>query len=143
MKRSTDRILTTHPGRLPNPDNQDEIIQTRNSGDQQKLDELVRDGVAAMVRRQRDAGIDIMSDGEFWKFRDQTYYGSRASGIETRPIKPGEPPTILVFQEERRTPEFKMFWEIYDRTGNTPMPGVEIRGMGLQTQRSAITGPLT
>src|SRR5438105_8581328 len=143
MKRSTDRILTTHPARLPNPDNQDEIVQARNSGDQRKLDALVQDGVATMVRRQKDAGIDIMSDGEFWKFRDQKYYGSRASGIETRPIKPGEPPTILVFQEERRSPEFKNFWEIYDRVGNAPMPGVEIRGMGLQTLRSAITGKLT
>jgi 5-methyltetrahydropteroyltriglutamate--homocysteine methyltransferase len=143
MKRSTDRILTTHPGRLPNPDNQGEIVRARDSGDQQKFDELVKNSIADMVRRQKQIGIDIMSDGEFWKARDQKYFASRASGIETRPARPGEAVSVLVSQRERRMPEFKAFWEIHDRVGNTPMPGVEVRGPGLQTERSAISGPLT
>jgi 5-methyltetrahydropteroyltriglutamate--homocysteine methyltransferase len=143
MKRSTDRILTTHPGRLPNPENQSEVIQARNAGDQKAFDEQVKTGIAAMVRKQKDLGVDIMSDGEFWKARDQKYYDSRASGLQTRPVKPGEPPSVLIYQRERRMPEFKEFWEIYDRTGNTPMPGVEVRGMGLQTQRTDVTGPIT
>src|SRR5438552_6408357 len=42
MKRSSDRILTTHPGRLPNPDNQDEIVQARNGDDQEKFDALTQ-----------------------------------------------------------------------------------------------------
>ena len=85
MKRSTDRILTTHPGRLPDPPVRDEVMQARSSGDRKRFDELVKAG------RRRDAspssatlGIDIMSDGEFWKARDQLYYGSRATGIEAR-----------------------------------------------------------
>ena len=90
MHRSTDRILTTHPGRLPNPDNYAEIMQARATGDQAKFDSLMRAGIADMVRRQREIGIDIMSDGEFWKARDQVYYSSRASGIEARELKPGE-----------------------------------------------------
>jgi 5-methyltetrahydropteroyltriglutamate--homocysteine methyltransferase len=143
MKRSTDRILTTHPGRLPNPDNQAELLQARASGDQAKFDELVKAGIAAMVRRQQEIGIDIMSDGEFWKVRDQQYYDSRASGIETRTARPGEATSVLVFQRERRDPAFRAFWEIHDRVGNTPMPGVEVRGPGLQTQRSAIVAPIT
>jgi 5-methyltetrahydropteroyltriglutamate--homocysteine methyltransferase len=143
MKRSVGRILTTHPGRLPNPENQDEIVRLRSAGDASGFDALVRDGIAANVRRQQDRGVDILSDGEFWKFRDQKYYASRASGIETRPVKPGEPATILIHQQERRTPEFRRFWEIYDRVGNTPMPGVEIQGLGLQRMRSAITAPLS
>jgi 5-methyltetrahydropteroyltriglutamate--homocysteine methyltransferase len=142
MKRSSERILTTHPGRLTNPDNQDEIVQARNDGDAATFDRLVRSGIAAAVRRQRDAGIDVMSDGEFWKFRDQKYYGSRASGIQTRPVQPGEPATILIHQQERKTPEFRRFWEIYDRVGNIPLPGVEIQGLGLQRLRSAIVEPL-
>jgi 5-methyltetrahydropteroyltriglutamate--homocysteine methyltransferase len=142
MKRSTDRILTTHPGRLPNPDNYAEIMQARTSGDQQKFDALMKDAIADMVRRQQAIGIDIMSDGEFWKARDQQYYDSRASGIETRAAKPGENTSVLVVQRERRDPAFKAFWEIHDRVGNTPMPGVEVRGPGLQTQRSAIVGPI-
>src|ERR1700693_2125171 len=106
MKRSTDRILTTHPGRLPNPENQGEIMQARNRGDQRTFDDLVQTGIAAMVRRQKDLGIDIMSDGEFWKARDQKYFDSRATGIETRPAKPGEPTSHPALQRERRMPEF-------------------------------------
>lgn len=143
MQRSTDRILTTHPGRLPNPGNQAEALAARAAGDQQAFDAQVREGIAEMVCRQREIGVDLLSDGEFWKVRDQRYYDSRASGIETRPAKPGEPVSVLVYQRERRSPEFHAFWEIYDRVGNTPMPGAEWRGFGLQTQRTSITGPLT
>jgi 5-methyltetrahydropteroyltriglutamate--homocysteine methyltransferase len=143
MQRSTERILTTHPGRLPNPDNQAEVLGAQAKGAQPAFEAEVRAGVAQMVRRQQEIGIDLVSDGEFWKVRDQRYYDERASGIEILPAKPGEPTSVLVFQRERRSPEFRAFWEIYDRVGNTPMPGVETRGFGLQTQRTAITGPLT
>ena len=51
MKRSTDRILTTHAGRLPNPSNMREVVAAR-SDDQAKHDELVTSGVAEMVRKQ-------------------------------------------------------------------------------------------
>ncbi|HZQ39016.1 MAG TPA: hypothetical protein VFD32_24030, partial [Dehalococcoidia bacterium] len=143
MQRSRDRILTTHPGRLPDPGNQVELRAARAAGDQQAFDVQVKLGVAEMVHRQQEIGIDLMSDGEFWKVRDQRYYDSRASGIETRPARPGEPSSVHIFQRERHTPEFREFWEIYDRVGNTPMPGAEVRGLGLQTQRTSITGPLT
>ncbi len=142
MQRSSERILTTHPGRLPDPENQPAVRAARARGDQQAFDAEVSAGIAEMVRRQREIGVDLISDGEFWKGRDQQYYDSRASGIETRPAQPGEPTSVLVFQRERRSPEFRAFWEIYDRVGNTPMPGAEWRGFGLQSQRTAITGPL-
>ncbi len=138
MQHSTDRILTTHPGRLPNPSNYAAVVQARNAGDQATFDAEVKAGIGEMVRKQKESGIDIMSDGEFWKARDQKYYDGRASGFQTRPINAGEPPSVLVFQRERRMPEFREFWQIYDRVGNTPMPGVEIRGMGLQTQRTEV-----
>jgi 5-methyltetrahydropteroyltriglutamate--homocysteine methyltransferase len=143
MKRNTDRILTTHPGKLPNPDNQAEIMQARRNGDQGKFDELVKTGIAATVRRQKGLGIDILSDGEFWKARDQKYYDSRASGIVTRPLKPGEYGSLSAAQSERRSPEFRRFWEIYDRVGNTPTPGEEFRGRSLETERPVIAAPLT
>src|SRR6266511_3986741 len=124
MKRSSNRILTTHPGRLPNPDNQDAILQARTSGDQRTFDELVKTNVAAIVRRQSELGIDIMSDGEFWKARDQQYYSSRATGIEAQPLKPGEWPSILGDMPERQAGQFKTFYEVYDKVGNIPRPGV-------------------
>ena len=70
MKRSTDRILTTHTGRLPNPSNMSEIVAAR-TGDQGKYDELVKSGVAEMVSKQIELENDIHSDGEFWKALDQ------------------------------------------------------------------------
>src|SRR5258708_990128 len=66
MKHSTDRILTTHVGRLPFPDNHAEIMQARASGDERTFDEFTTAAIADLVRRQTALGIDIMSDGEFW-----------------------------------------------------------------------------
>ena len=54
MKRSTERILTTHPGRLPNPDNYAEIMQARRSGDRQRFDDLTTGAIQDMLRRQRE-----------------------------------------------------------------------------------------
>ena len=138
MKRSTDRILTTHAGRLPNPSNMEEIIAAR-TGDLGKYDELVRSGVTEMVGRQIELKNDILSDGEFWKTRDQGYYDGRVSGVELVPVTAEKPAWILTNQPERCMPEFKEFFEIYDALGNIPMPGVTFEAA---TQRHAITGPL-
>jgi 5-methyltetrahydropteroyltriglutamate--homocysteine methyltransferase len=124
MQRSTTRILTTHPGRLPNPSNFAEVQAARQSGDHAKFAELGKAGIVEMVRRQKEIGIDILSDGEFWKGRDQRYYDSRVTGIGQRPLQPGEPPSLTHQLSERTSPEFRDFFEIYDRVGNTPRPGV-------------------
>jgi 5-methyltetrahydropteroyltriglutamate--homocysteine methyltransferase len=124
MPRSTDRILTTHPGRLPNPDNYADVQAVRASGDTKKLSEIARPGIVEMIRRQKEIGIDIMSDGEFWKGRDQNFFDKRVTGIKQIPLKDGELPTLTMMLRERHSPEFKAFFEIYDRVGNTPRPGV-------------------
>jgi len=112
LKRSTDRILTTHPGRLPNPDNYAEIMQARKSGDQARFDALTTGAIQDMIRRQKEIGIDIMSDGEFWKVRDQRWYDDRCSGALVRPLKPGEAGfNQLSARSEGRMPEFKAFYE--------------------------------
>jgi len=124
LKRSTDRILTTHPGRLPNPDNYAEIMHARRNGDQQRFDELTIAAVQDMIRRQREIGLDILSDGEFWKVRDQRWYDDRCTGVLVRPLKPGEVSFSQVSaRREGRMPEFKAFYEIYEQIGNLPMPG--------------------
>lgn len=94
MKRSTDRILTTHAGRLPNPSNMSEIVAAR-TGDQGKYDELVKSGVAEMVSKQIELENDIHSDGEFWKARDQRYYDGRTTGVEMIPVTADKPAWIL------------------------------------------------
>jgi 5-methyltetrahydropteroyltriglutamate--homocysteine methyltransferase len=124
LKRSTDRILTTHPGRLPNPSNYTDVMQARRSGDEQQFDKQTRSGIQEMVRRQREIGIDILSDGEFWKVRDQQWYDDRCTGVQVRPLKEGESPfNELSSRLEGRMPEFREFYRIYDQVGNTPMPG--------------------
>src|ERR1051326_1848051 len=124
MKRSTDRILTTHPGRLPNPDNYAEVMHARRGGDQGRFDQLTRTGIQQMIGRQNDLGIDIKSDGEFWKVRDQHWYDDRCSGVLVRPLEPGEAGfNHLSARREGRMPEFRAFYEVYDQLGNTPMPG--------------------
>jgi 5-methyltetrahydropteroyltriglutamate--homocysteine methyltransferase len=139
VKRSTDRILTTHPGRLPDPTNRDAVMQARDRDDRPAFEAGVKAGVAEMVAKQREAGVDIMSDGEFWKARDQKYYGGRASGIEAKPLRPGEWPSTLGTQRERTGPQFRDFYSAYDRLGNTPRPGVEVPPF---VEKSVITGPV-
>jgi len=130
LKRSTDRILTTHPGRLPNPDNYAAVMEARRSGDKQRFDELTSAGIQDMIRRQREIGLDILSDGEFWKVRDQAWYDERASGVLVRPANPGEATfNQLSARQEGRMPEFREFYAIYDQIGNLPVPGVTRRPM--------------
>lgn len=138
MKRSTDRILTTHAGRLPNPSNMGEVVAAR-SDDQAKHDELVTSGVAEMVRKQVELKNDIHSDGEFWKTRDQRYFDSRTNGVEKLPVTADKPAWILTNQPERSMTEFQEFFAVYDVLGNTHIPGVTIPPA---THRLALTGPL-
>jgi 5-methyltetrahydropteroyltriglutamate--homocysteine methyltransferase len=93
MKRSTSRILTTHVGSLIRPDALQEFLRARQGGkpyDQAAYDKCLADSVAAVVRRQAEAGIDVVSDGEFGKSISWSQYVlERLSGFERRPIKPG------------------------------------------------------
>src|SRR5262249_60235400 len=139
MKRSTERSLTTHAGRLPNPDNIAVIQQARADGDQATFDRLVQAGVADRVRKQMELRNDMHSDGEFWKARDEQYYHSRVTGVEMRPLQPGEGASILVHQQERHMPEFRGFYEVYDQLGNIPRPGV---GNPLAAHRAVSTCPM-
>jgi len=84
MKRSTDRILTTHAGSLPRPDDLTRMmwdIIDNKPVDADKLDARVKDSVAEAVKKQRDAGIDIVSDGEMSKVGFSNYVMQRFSGF--------------------------------------------------------------
>jgi hypothetical protein len=115
-----------------------------------QMPHMLRTGIAEMIAKQREVGIDIMSDGEFWKARDQIYYGSRATGIEATPLSPGEWPSILGVARERTGSQFRDFYSAFDSLGNTPRPGSlspptysalpSFRGS--VTEKSVITGPV-
>src|SRR5678816_88989 len=102
-------------------------------------DKLVREGVGITLQKQRSLGVDVMSDGEFYKARDGLYYSQRVTGIEARPLKPGEPVSTVITQRERSMPEFQEVWSLWDQVGNAPRPGVvNVR----PTEKYVITGPV-
>src|ERR687898_1705451 len=68
MRRSTDRILTTHVGSLPRPADLREMWSKQTSGSaEDALQARLRSAVAEVVLAQKTAGIDIPNDGEFGK----------------------------------------------------------------------------
>ena len=84
MKLSTDRILTTHVGSLPRPaDVSDMLLAKENEtlADQGAFDACMTGAVAEVVRRQVDAGVDIVSDGEMSKSGYSTYVTERLHGF--------------------------------------------------------------
>jgi 5-methyltetrahydropteroyltriglutamate--homocysteine methyltransferase len=84
MKRSTERILTTHVGSLVRPPEILEAILTRAAGrerDETTFERLVSEGVCQVVRKQAEVGIDIPSDGEFSKPNFFSYATERLEGL--------------------------------------------------------------
>lgn len=84
MLHSTDRFLTTHTGSLPRPDDLVQMMFAKEEGvpvDAEALGARVRTAVAEMVGRQRDAGVDIINDGEMSKPSYATYVKDRLSGF--------------------------------------------------------------
>jgi 5-methyltetrahydropteroyltriglutamate--homocysteine methyltransferase len=93
MKRSTDRILTTHVGSLIRPPELQAMLRARQKGegfDQNAFDRQLTRSVGDIVRQQAVTGIDVVSDGEFGKSISWSQYVlERLSGFERRPFKPG------------------------------------------------------
>jgi len=96
MKRSTDRILTTHVGSLIRPQALQDFLRLKQAGkpyDGAAYDKCLRETVAEVVRHQAEVGVDVISDGEFGKSISWSQYVlERLSGFERRPIRPGANP---------------------------------------------------
>jgi 5-methyltetrahydropteroyltriglutamate--homocysteine methyltransferase len=88
MPRSTDRIITTHAGSLPRPEDVVEVIwagiEQERPADQAELDKRLDRAVPEIVAKQREAGIDIVSDGELSKPGFSNYINDRFTGFEGR-----------------------------------------------------------
>jgi 5-methyltetrahydropteroyltriglutamate--homocysteine methyltransferase len=91
MKRSSNRILTTHVGSLIRPQSLQEFLRSKQAGkpyDENAYQKCLTTSVADVVRDQAQAGIDVVSDGEFGKSISWAQYAlERLSGFERRPIK--------------------------------------------------------
>lgn len=107
MKLSTDRILTTHVGSLPRPDDLFELMLSRMDGkpvDEKAYAERVRMAVKDTVREQVAAGIDVVNDGEMGKPSFITYAASRLEGLEKR--EGNRPSPFANTRETRDFPEY-------------------------------------
>ena len=84
MVRSSDRFLTTHTGSLPRPDHLVRFMYAKEEGqavDRAELATHIRNAVAGVVAQQKEAGIDIINDGEMSKPSYATYIKDRLSGF--------------------------------------------------------------
>jgi 5-methyltetrahydropteroyltriglutamate--homocysteine methyltransferase len=84
MLRSTDRFLTTHTGSLPRPDDLVRMMYAKEEGvpvDRAALAARIRAAVAEVVRKQSEAGVDIVNDGEMSKPSYATYVKDRLEGF--------------------------------------------------------------
>src|SRR5665647_1724733 len=98
MKRSSNRILTSHVGSLIRPPALQEFLRVKQAGnpyDTRSYEKCLTESVAAIVREQAQAGIDVVSDGEFGKSISWSQYAlERLSGFERRPIKHNGQPEL-------------------------------------------------
>lgn len=88
MKRSQDRILTTHAGSLIRPPEVVKFDTARQQGetvDEAAYDIALKAAVADVVRQQAEAGIDVVDDGEFSKSSWGTYINQRVTGFRNDP----------------------------------------------------------
>jgi 5-methyltetrahydropteroyltriglutamate--homocysteine methyltransferase len=121
VKRSSERILTTHAGRLDGPPEYRELVGSVMTGkpvDWGGTEGVIRRSVLDVIGKQTAAGIDIISDGEMGKIGfGLAYYGRRLSGLSTRPLKEGEPAIMTLHTGERAE-----FAEFYKELQFIPLP---------------------
>jgi 5-methyltetrahydropteroyltriglutamate--homocysteine methyltransferase len=114
--RERDRILTTHVGSLPRPKDLLDMMKARATGqvsDEQAYQQRVRQAVIDIVRQQKEAGIDVVSDGEQSKIGFFSYVSERLAGFEPTPGR-----KLRLF-----TAELRAFPEYYDQYFKEAMLG--------------------
>ena len=128
MKRSESRILTTHVGSLIRPPELIELGKaahgdvSRQSPGGATAERRHRDALSRatedVVRRQVDAGVDIVNDGEYGKSSWSNYVLERLSGFEARPDRLFE--AVWLGRDRIR---FREFMKVHHPRGATTAPG--------------------
>jgi 5-methyltetrahydropteroyltriglutamate--homocysteine methyltransferase len=98
------RILTTHVGSLPRPDDVVEQVFKVDNGeavDPAEYDRVIGGAVADRVRHQADAGVDLVSDGEMSKIGYATYIRHRLSGFELGDVPRATPADLDAYPSFR------------------------------------------
>jgi 5-methyltetrahydropteroyltriglutamate--homocysteine methyltransferase len=120
VKRSTERILTTHGGSLPRPDDLRAMLMAKASRrpyDTAAFAARVRSAVGEVVKKQVACGVDVVNDGELSKPNFTSYARERLSGFELRQYAPGEgpPPVSISARDQQEFPDY--FTEVGGRAG--------------------------
>jgi 5-methyltetrahydropteroyltriglutamate--homocysteine methyltransferase len=124
------RILTTHAGRLDGPPELSDMLRLSRTAplDPQKAAAIVPQAIVDIVKRQKDTGVDIVSDGELGKLGfNLAYYGKRLAGLSSRKMKEGEPGWMAL-----RTGERIEFAEFY-----------KTLSWGAPSERVIVSGPIS
>jgi 5-methyltetrahydropteroyltriglutamate--homocysteine methyltransferase len=106
MRRSIDRILTTHTGSLPRPENLTHLFVRRALGEIVDPDEIAaagRDAIRAIVPKQAEAGIDVGNNGEQQRESFFLYLRERLTGLGGTWQRPSR-------ADVERYPVFKKRW---------------------------------
>ncbi len=123
MKRSTNRILTTHVGSLIRPPALQEFLRAKQGGkpyDEKAYAACLTGAVAEVVQQQAQAGIDVVSDGEFGKSISWSQYAlERLSGFERRPIKKDNANPFKRGADRTRFAEFYAELDAHDGVATT------------------------
>ncbi|MQA09381.1 MAG: hypothetical protein GEU98_12680 [Pseudonocardiaceae bacterium] len=116
-RQNTERVLATHVGSLVRPPELVEILELKEHGepyDHEAYEATLRQAVVDVVRQQAEAGIDIVSDGEFGKSVSWSrYVRERLAGFEFRPDDANTPVVVAAGTDKRLFPEF---YAEYERT---------------------------
>ena len=104
MKTSQDRILTTHVGSMPRPQDVVDMLFAEDQGqpfDQADYDAVMTRNVAAIVEQQKACGVDIPSDGEMSKISYATYIRHRLTGFGLGEVPRATPKDLDEYPEFR------------------------------------------
>ncbi len=152
MKHSTDRILVSHAGNLPRPDDLNELIDgglSRDGSNSQEYAARLPKAVSWIVDRQQEIGMDIVNDGEYAKAGSYGgYIQDRMTGYSAVAVDPSKPPKRAGTAERDRLdfPGFFASGLWFTGSGGPVRPGFatpgEVRNTNLREQR-ACTGPIT
>ncbi len=123
MKRSDDRILTTHVGSLIRPQALQEFLRAKQIGkpyDEKAHNACLAASVAEIVADQAKAGIDVVSDGEYGKAISWSQYAlERLSGFDRRPIKEDKANPFKRGADRTRFSEFYAELDAHDGVATT------------------------
>ncbi len=104
MKTSVDRILTTHVGSLPRPQNVVDYLFAEDKGEEFNragYDQTMREEVTQVAKKQTTARVDIISDGEMSKISYATYIRHRLTGFEIGEVPRATPKDLDEYPEFR------------------------------------------